>query len=349
MPSAARRRFIAMAAVALSVAVGAPVANARRAQRVRITGAGASFPFPLYSAWFQEFSRINSNVRVDFQSTGSGAGVQALINRTVDFAASDSAMTDKQIAQVKGGVVLLPMTAGTIVLSYNLQGVTTLKLPRVVYPLIFTGEVSRWRDERIVAANPGVALPDLPITVVRRSDSSGTTFVFTKHLSAINTSFKKAMGVGTTVQWPSRANFVGAPRNDGVAATIRQTPGAIGYIEFGFAKLSNQPMALLENSSGRFIMPSGESGAAALASADLTGRDLRIWVEDPSGADAYPITTFTWMLFYRKHGNAQIAGALRNMVEWAITDGQKMASELGYVPLPDVVVKRVRAEVVKIQ
>jgi phosphate transport system substrate-binding protein len=258
-------------------------------------------------------------------------------------------MTDKQIAQVKGGVVLLPMTAGTIVLSYNLQGVTTLNLPRVVYPLIFTGEVSRWRDERIVAANPGVALPDLPITVVRRSDSSGTTFVFTKHLSAINASFKKAMGVGTTVQWPNRANFVGAPRNDGVAATISQTPGAIGYIEFGFAKLSNQPMALLENSSGRFIMPSAESGAAALASADLTGRDLRIWVEDPSGAEAYPITTFTWMLFYRKHGNAQIAAALRNMVEWAITDGQKMASELGYVPLPDVVVKRVRAEVVKIQ
>ncbi|TVR98045.1 MAG: phosphate ABC transporter substrate-binding protein PstS, partial [Rhodospirillales bacterium] len=259
-----------IAAIGLAVALSVPAA----AQNVRVTGAGASFPFPLYSAWFQEFSRITPGVRVDYQSLGSGAGVQALINRTVDFGASDSAMTDEQIAQVPGGVVLLPMTAGTIVLNYNLPGVTELRLPRDVYPQIFTGDVQRWTDERIVAANPDVTLPDLPITVVRRSDSSGTTFVFTKHLSAVSPAFADAMGVGTTVQWPNRPNFVGVPRNDGVAATVMQTPGAIGYVEFGFAKLTNQPTAMLENASGNFIAATTESGQAALAAAEFEGDDM---------------------------------------------------------------------------
>jgi phosphate transport system substrate-binding protein len=342
-----RQVLFALASAALCTAA-APLGTAH-ARNVRITGSGASFPFPLYSAWFQEFGRLNRGVRIDFQSVGSGAGVQAFINRTVDFAASDAAMTDEQIAQVDGGAVLLPMTAGTIVLSYNLAGVKELKLPREVYPLIFTGEINRWRDPRIVAANPGVNLPDLGITVVRRSDSSGTTFVFTKHLSAISPAFKSAMGVGTTVQWPNLPNFVGAPRNDGVAATVLQTPGAVGYIEFGFAKLSNQPMALLQNKSGKFVVANAETGAAALASADLTGGDLRVWVEDPAGENAYPISTFTWMLFFRNLSRPPVTDALRRMVEWAITDGQKMSDKMGYVPLPNKVVERIRKEIPQIQ
>ena len=336
-------RLVAYAVIVLSIVVC--VAQHADAQNVRITGSGASFPFPLYSAWFQEFGRLNRNIRINYQSVGSGAGVQAFINRTVDFAASDSAMTDEQIAQVNGGVVLLPMTAGTIVLTYNLSGVSELKLPREIYPLIFTGEIARWRDPRIVAANPGVTLPDLPITVVRRSDSSGTTYVFTKHLSAISPAFKSAMGFGTTVQWPNRPNFVGAPRNDGVAATVHQTPGGVGYVEYGFAKLTHQPMALLENKAGKFVAANAETGAAALASADLSGEDLRAWVEDPAGENAYPISTFTWMLFYRNLNRPAVTDALRRMVEWAITDGQKKAEALGYVPLPEVVVKRIRAEI----
>ena len=327
------------------LSITACVVQRADAQNVRITASGASFPFPLYTAWFQEFGRLHRNIRINYQSVGSGAGVQALINRTVDFAASDSAMTDEQIKQVNGGVVLLPMTAGTIVLTYNLSGVPHLKLPREIYPLIFTGEITRWRDPRIVAANPGVTLPDLAITVVRRSDSSGTTFVFTKHLSAISPAFKSAMGFGTTVQWPNRPNFVGAPRNDGVAATVHQTPGGVGYVEYGFAKLSNQPMALLENKAGKFVAANAESGAAALASADLSGEDLRAWVEDPAGENAYPISTFTWMLFYRHLNRPAVTDALRKMVEWAITDGQKKAEALGYVPLPEVVVKRIRTEI----
>lgn len=335
--------------LSIGLSLAAAAIQPAGAQNVRITGSGASFPFPLYSAWFHEFGRLNRGVRIDYQSVGSGAGVQAFINRTVDFAASDAAMSDEQIAQVNGGALVLPMTAGTIVLNYNLPGVSELKLPREVYPLIFTGEINRWRDPRIVAANPGVTLPDLGITVVRRSDSSGTTYVFTKHLSAISPAFKSAMGVGTTVQWPNLPNFVGAPRNDGVAATVLQTPGGIGYIEYGFAKLSNQPVALLENKSGKYVTANAETGAAALASADFSGDDLRIWVEDPSGADAYPITTFTWMLFYRNLDRPDVTAALRNMVEWAITDGQKMADALGYVPLPEIVVTRVRAQVPNIR
>jgi len=339
--------------VFLGVSLGLLIATVSNfnadAQNVRITGSGASFPFPLYSVWFQEFGRLNRGIRIDYQSVGSGAGVQALINRTVDFAASDSAMSDEQIAQVKGGVLILPMTAGTIVFAYNLRGVTELKLPREIYPLIFTGAVSRWNDPRIVAANPGVKIPDLGITVVRRSDSSGTTYVFTRHLSAISPDFKSQMGVGTTVQWPSLPNFVGAPRNDGVTATVMQTPGAIGYVEYGFAKMGNLPMALVQNKDGKFVAADAKTGAAALASADLSGKDLRIWVEDPPGADAYPISTFTWMLFFRNLERPAVTAGLRKMVEWAITDGQKMSEKLGYVPLPDVVIKRVQAEIPNIQ
>jgi phosphate transport system substrate-binding protein len=338
-----------LAAFAIAVLANLTWTAPAVAQEVRINGAGASFPFPLYSAWFRHYNRITSGVRINYQSVGSGAGVRNLINRTVDFSASDAAMTDAEIAEVQGGVVVLPMTAGEIVLAYNLPGVSALRLPRDVYPLIFSGEVTRWTDPRIVAANPDVTLPDRQITVVRRSDSSGTTFVFTQHLSAISESFRTKVGTGTSVSWPTQPNIVGAPRNDGVTAQVNQTPGAIGYIEYFFATQTNSPMALLENASGKFVGPGAGAGQAALASADLSGDDLRIWVTDPSDPAAYPIATFTWMLFYRSHGNDRVAEALRNFVTWAMADGQGMAEELGYIPLPEVLVKRVLAEVPEIQ
>ena len=240
--------------------------------------------------------------------------MKSFIARTVDFAASDAAMTDEQIGQVDGGVVLLPMTAGEIVLAYNLPGVTELKLPREVYPLIFLGEVTSWNDPRIVAANPGVTLPDTNITAVRRSDASGTTFVFTNHLAAVSEKFKSTVTPGTNPQWPGASNLVAAPRNDGVTATITQTPGAIGYIEWGYAKLTNTPAATLQNSAGNFVAPGGEGGAMALAGAEFKGDDLRGWITDPKEAQAYPIATFTWMLFYKKQDAAR-AEALRNFVD----------------------------------
>src|SRR5215831_15907921 len=184
------------------------------AQEVKLIGSGASFPFPIYSAWFKDFSKKNNGVTVDYQAKGSGAGIQDFTNRTVDFAGSDAAMTDEEIAKVADGVVLLPVTAGEIVLAYNLPGAPKeLKLPRDVYPEIFLGKVTKWNDPKIVAANPSLKLPDLPITVVRRSDSSGTTFVFTKHLSAINEAFAKSVGTGTTVEWPKSEKMVAAPKN----------------------------------------------------------------------------------------------------------------------------------------
>ena len=319
-----------------------------QAADMRLVGSGASFPFPIYSAWFKDFSRKTDGVTVDYQAKGSGAGIQDLINKTVDFAASDAAMTPEQIAQVKDGVVLLPMTAGEIVLAYNLPGQPKdLKLPRDVYPDIFLGKIKNWNDPRIAAANPDIKLPDLPITVVRRSDASGTNFVFTKHLSAISPEFKEKVGFGTTVSWPSSDKLVAAPKNDGVTATIKQTPGAIGYIEYGYAKLTKANSALLQNAAGNYIAAGDASGAAALANAKLPA-DLIAWVEDPAGAESYPIVSFTWMLFYEKQ-DAQKAEYLRKLVAYGLSDGQKISDSMGYIPLPENVVEKVRAASAKIQ
>jgi phosphate transport system substrate-binding protein len=315
---------------------------------MRLVGSGASFPFPIYSAWFKDFSRKTSGVTVDYQAKGSGAGIQDLINKTVDFAASDAAMTPEQIGQVKDGVVLLPMTAGEIVLAYNLPGKPqNLKLPRDVYPDIFLGKIKNWNDPRIAAANPDIKLPDLPITVVRRSDASGTNFVFTKHLSAIRPEFKEKVGFGTTVSWPSSDKLVAAPKNDGVTATIKQTPGAIGYIEYGYAKLTKADTALLQNAAGNYIAAGEASGAAALANAKLPA-DLIAWVEDPAGADSYPIVSFTWMLFYEKQ-DPKKADYLRQLVAYGLSQGQKIADSMGYIPLPANVVEKVQAASAKIQ
>lgn len=310
------------------------------ADDMRLIGSGASFPFPIYSAWFKTYSRARDNVIVDYQAKGSGAGIQDFINHTVDFAASDAAMSDEEIAQVDKGVVMLPMTAGEIVLAYNLPGdPKDLKLPRDVYPDLLLGKITKWNDPRLVEANPDIDLPDMPITVVRRSDSSGTTYVFTKHLSAISEEWKNGPGIGKTVQWPSSDKFVAAPKNDGITATIKQTPGAIGYIEYGYAKLTGSNTALLENKSGNYIAPGAESGRAALASAQLP-ENLRVWVEDPEGEGAYPVATFTWMLFYREQDDEK-AAVLRDLVEYCATEGQKIADEMGYIPLPENVVQAV--------
>ncbi len=339
-----RNLTIVMAAM---VALATQMSQASAAD-LRLVGSGASFPFPIYSTWFKAFSKQTNGVTVDYQAKGSGAGIQDLINNTVDFAASDAAMTPEQIAKVDKGVVLLPMTAGEIVLAYNLPGQPTgLKLPRDVYPDIFLGKITRWNDPRIAAANPGITFPDLPITVVRRSDSSGTNFVFTKHLSAISPAFKEQVGFGTTVNWPSSDKIVAAPKNDGVTATIKQTPGAIGYIEWGYAKLTKANVALLQNKSGKYVAAGGEGGALALASADFP-TDLIVWVDDPTDPGAYPIASFTWQLFYQKQ-DPQKADYLRKLVDYQLTEGQKIADSMGYIPLPPSVVEKVKAASAKIQ
>ena len=333
------KRLMILAAFAAGVSLCANT-PALAQEKVRLTGSGASFPAPIYLTWFKDFSKKTANVTVDYQSKGSGAGVQDFLNKTVDFAASDSAMKKEDIAKVGEGVQLLPMTAGEIVLAYNLPGSPKgLKLPRDVYSNIFLGKITRWNDPKIAAANPDIKLPDLPITVVVRADSSGTTAVFTKHLATINAEFNQALGEGKTVNWPASDKFIKSPKNDGVTATVRQTPGAIGYIEYGFAKLAKVDFAQLQNKAGQYVGPG--NGAETLAAVKLP-EDMVAWLPDPDGAKSYPITSYTWMLFRKNNADPAKAKAMREMIEYGLTEGQKSADAMGYIPLPAVVVEQVR-------
>ncbi len=312
-----------------------------KAQYVKLQGAGASFPAPLYTRWFKTYGQNHQNIQIDYQSVGSGSGVKAVIDRTVDFGASDAAMTEEEIARVPGGVQLLPMTAGEIVLTYNLEGVQGLKLTRKAYTAIFLGQITKWNDPRIAAANPGVKLPNTPMNVVVRADSSGTTFVFTKHLSEISPEFAKSPGTNKMPAWPVGTRSKG---NEGVTASVKTTPGSIGYIEYGYAASQKLPMAALENKSGAFIAPTSASGQAALASATMPD-DMIVWMPDPEGAESYPIVTYTWLILYKQYPDAKKLETLRDFVNFAVTDGQKNSEALGYIPLPANVVEKVKAAV----
>ena len=315
---------------------------------VKLTGSGASFPAPLYNRWFKDYCSSNSNVMIDYQAKGSGAGIKDFSNGITDFGASDAAMTDEEIAKVESGVQLLPMTAGAVVLAYNLEGVESLKLSREAYIGILMGKIKKWNDPAIAAANEGVTLPDQEITVVHRSDSSGTTFVFTKHLSEISEDWANGPGTGKTVVWPEGGKFIAAPKNDGVTAQIKQIAGSIGYIEYGYAKHTKLPMADLENKAGKYVTPALESCQAALAGVEMP-EDLRAWLPDPDGDGAYPIVTYTWLLCYKKYENAETAEAIKNVVNYCLDEGQKLSDEMGYVPLPENVVAKVKTALENIQ
>jgi phosphate transport system substrate-binding protein len=322
-------------------ATSSSASTAARSGPVTLQGSGASFPAPLYSRWFREFSDKNPDIRVNYQSTGSGAGIKAFTEGQTDFGASDAAMTDDEIKQAHDNVLLLPMTAGNVVLSYNLEGVSGLKLTREVYAGIFLGEIKKWNDPKIKAANAGMKLPNADITTVHRSDGSGTTFVFTQHLAAVSEKWKAGPGVGKSIQWPGG---VGGAKNDGVAALLKRTAGSIGYVEFAYAVASKLPMVELENKAGKFVTPTLKSSATALAAVELPA-DLRAWVTDPAGDDAYPIVTYTWILAKKKYEDKEKAEALKKVLKWCLTDGQKLSESLDYVPLPDPVASKVLAAV----
>lgn len=325
-----------LAAAVIAAASGLPLRPpAAAAADVTLQGTGATFPAPLYQRWFTEYNKLHPEVQINYQALGSGAGVKQFQEGLVNFGASDAAMTDEEIAAVKDGAVLLPMTAGSIVLAYNLPGAPPeLKLSREAYVDIFLGKITAWNDPKIASANPGATLPDTRITPVTRSDGSGTTFVFTQHLSAISEAWKNGPGTGKSVNFPVG---VGGKGNPGVTALIKQTPGGIGYVEYGYAKQTQMPMAMLQNKSGAFVKVDPDSEKAALASVELPP-DLRAWIMDPTAPTAYPIVTYTWLLCYKKYADSKIRDALKGVIQYGLTDGQKFSGELGYIALPPNVV-----------
>jgi phosphate transport system substrate-binding protein len=299
--------------------------------QTKLNAAGSTFAALIMERWSEEFGKTNPNVQIIYLAVGSGIGVTNFMEGIVDFAASDAAMTDEQIAKVKQGVVLIPFTAGTIVLAYNLPGVDSLKLSREAYSGIFLGKITKWNDPAIAKTNEGVKLPDTAITVCERSDASGTTYVFTKHLSTISPDFKTQVGEGTTVTWPTGSPARG---NGGIATLVKQTPGAIGYVEYAYAKDSNLNVAQLQNKSGAFVSATIESGTVALNTTQFPTDMLRAWPSDPDGQNAYPIATFSWLLLYKKYESREVEDALKKFVAYGLSDGQKFANELGYIPLP---------------
>ncbi|MBD2480458.1 phosphate ABC transporter substrate-binding protein PstS [Planktothrix sp. FACHB-1365] len=306
-------------------------------QPVNLVGAGATFPAPLYQRWFSDIGGGTKNLQIDYQSVGSGAGVERFVQGLVQFGASDVAMKDDEISKVTNGVLMLPMTAGSIVLAYNVPELAELKLSQQNLVDIFSGKITNWNDPALATDNPGITLPDLPIQVVYRSDGSGTTGVFTKNLSAMSEDWKNSIGEGKTVQWPVG---IGAKGNDGVTAQINQTPGAIGYVEYGYAKSANLKMADLQNKAGNFVKPTDAAAAKTLEAVELP-EDLRAFITNPDGADSYPIVTYSWIMAYQKYDNPEVAKSVEAMIQYGLTEGQKISPELGYVPLPPAVVKKV--------
>jgi phosphate transport system substrate-binding protein len=359
-PIVTQRQLIRMPVRMPAAILLACLATAAPAAEPALSGAGAIFPFPLYATWLKQLARDpdvrsawnSTGARIDYRATSTDAGVQALIEGDVDFAASDRSIDNAEIAKVTRGVVALPMTAGSVVLAYNLPGVTDLRLPRTIYPAIFAGRITRWDDPAIVAANPDATLPALDITVGVRADAARATDVLTAHLSAVDAQFKRDIGRAKAPAWPEQPSFMRAAMNDGVAAAIAQTPGAIGYLDYGYAKLAGvSALARLENKAGQLVSPSVAAGAASLAEVSFPeaklpsgAADLRAQDYDPAGDAAYPITAMTWMLFYAKGYGGERHAAVRDLIDYATSDAaQQQAADLGYVPLPERVLTLSRA------
>jgi phosphate transport system substrate-binding protein len=304
---------------------------------VTLTGAGASFPYPLYSKWIAEYAKVAPEVRINYQSIGSGGGIQQLKAGTVDFGASDAPLSDEEMKAMPAPVVHVPATAGAVAVVYsfpNLKG--ELRFTGSVLAAIFLGEITRWNDERVAQLNPGVALPDLPIAVIYRSDGSGTTYLFTSYLAAVSRDWAQEVGAGKSVSWPVG---IGAKGNEGVASMVRQTPGAIGYVELAYAIQNTLSFGAIENAAGEFVTPSASSVAAAAAGAAAAmAKDIRVSIVNSAVAGAYPISGFSYLLVYREQKDAAKAKALVGFLKWAMSQGQSYSERLDYAPLPEAVV-----------
>ncbi len=309
---------------------------------IRLTGAGATFPYPIYSKWVLEYTKTRPHIEINYQSIGSGGGIRQFMDRTVDFGATDGPMADSQIAAVRGNVLHIPTVLGAVVPVYFLEGVSQqLRFTPELLSGIFLGQITNWNDSRIAAANPGVTLPNRDIVVVHRSDGSGTTYVWTDYLSKVSPEWLRRVGRSTSVSWPVG---LGGRGNEGVASTVRRTPGAIGYVELVYAVQNRIAYGLVRNRSGQFVNATLASTTAAAAGAMATipaSTDFRISITDPAAADAYPIASFTWILLPREATDATRARALLEFLWWATHEGQRFATELGYAALPARVVELV--------
>lgn len=319
------------------LAMLAIVSFASAADPLMMNGAGATFPYPLYSKWFYEYSNANPGVRFNYQSIGSGGGIKQITEGTVDFGASDAPMKDEDIAKLPGPIFHLPTAMGAVAVVYNLEGVASgLHFTQEVLADIYLGKITKWNDPKIAELNKNVKLPNADIVVAHRSDGSGTTNIFTSYLSAVSPAWKAKVGHGTSVNWPVG---LGGKGNEGVSGVVKQTPAGIGYVELAYAKQNHMTYALLRNRDGHFVAPTLEATSAAAAGAAKTmPADYRVSIVDAPGKDSYPIAGFTWLLVYKNQKDEAKGKALVQFLKWAITDGQKMEAELDYARLPKPVV-----------
>jgi phosphate transport system substrate-binding protein len=318
----------------VALALGAP--GPTQATKL-INGAGATFPYPIYSKWFDEFHKLHPDVQINYQSIGSGGGIRQVLEGTVDFGATDGPMTDEQLAQAKTPLLHLPTVLGAVVVTFNVAGLEHLRLTPDALAGIFLGTITTWNDPAIVKENSGASLPDVPIVPVHRSDGSGTTYVFTDYLSKVSATWVKSPGRGTAIAWPVG---LGGKGNEGVTGLVKQTPNAIGYVELVYAIQNKLPYAQIRNEAGNFVEATLDSvtSAAAAAAASMPA-DFRVSITNPTGPDAYPIASFTWLLIPTRYKEAETGRALKQFLEWMLEAGQAFAAPLSYAPLPAAVVE----------
>jgi phosphate transport system substrate-binding protein len=336
------KTMMAAAACASMLAAGVTAQNAQ------INGAGATFPAPIYTKWFSEYNKLHPNVAINYQAIGSGGGIRQITNQTVFFGASDGPMTNDQLIAAPGKLFHFPTVLGGVVPVYKITGVNAeLKFTGPLLADIYLGKITKWNDQAIAKLNPGVNLPSEDITVVHRSDASGTTYIWCDYLSKISPEYKKRVGINTAVNWPVG---VGGKGNDGVAGLVTQTPGSIGYVELIYAIQAKINYGTVQNMAGEFVKASLDTvTAAAAAAANNMPADFRVSITNAPGKDAYPISSFTWLLLYETPKDKAQAKIMNDFVKWALTDGQKYCAELGYAPLPQSVVQQELAQLAKIK
>jgi len=335
-----RSGLVALLLLTAACSGGGPPPQGRAGNALAITGAGATFPYPLYSRWFSDYGRQHPEVAIDYQSIGSGGGIRQLINRTVFFGGTDAPMTQEQLAEAKGAILHVPTALGAVVPVYRLEGVEVpLRFTGPLLADIVLGKVRKWNDPALLAANPGVRLPDADITFVHRSDGSGTSFIFCDYLSKVSPEFAAKVGAATSVSWPTG---VGAKGNEGVAGLVRQSPGALGYIELIYALQNKIDYGTVQNAAGTFVRASLASVTAAAATATMP-EDFRVSIVNAPGEEAYPIASFTWILLREDAGDAARARAMVDFLRWALTEGQATAESLGYARVPPQVAEKALA------